>query len=448
MKYSIIFNSNDMFECDNFYNFENRKKIENKEGIPSKKELLLKAKGMIMLDKSSNTVLANYPIIRAQHYYPLSILDYAYSLKNYYCKNISSVPIMSVDSHDYNFCDFHCKDCLAVDTRKWAEKNLGFTTLNPEHYEKILKELARYSKERGFNSVRFEMSGEGNPDMYPHRARIIKFASERCGMLPVYITSGSKLDDELIDCLAKYASYVRFSFPGITEEAYDIYSNQVCSKENRFTLQNSINNIKKLSEKRKQYGRENELLIGARTCLRPENDGNYLKIAKILKEVGVESFQIVQILVPEGMKIEEFPLSEVCKEELKELNKNECGFLHIQIPLNAKYTYYDRKIENSDKPSECYSSVFSPILYGPHLIVCTHWEKIKDVTGSHYGKMSGDFKELEILMNGERACRLRSEIPQRCSSCCSIFDNHILNSIKSHLMLMKKPEDAEFYLVF
>ena len=33
---------------------------------------------------------------------------------------------MSLDSHDYNFCDFNCKDCLAVDTRKWAEKKLGF----------------------------------------------------------------------------------------------------------------------------------------------------------------------------------------------------------------------------------------------------------------------------------------------------------------------------------
>lgn len=43
----------------------------------SKKEKLLKAKSMIMIDGKDNTVVATFPIIRAQHYYPLSILDFA-----------------------------------------------------------------------------------------------------------------------------------------------------------------------------------------------------------------------------------------------------------------------------------------------------------------------------------------------------------------------------------
>lgn len=45
-------------------------------------------------------------------------------------KEITHLPIMSLDSHDYNYCDFNCKDCLAVDTRQWAEKELGFKTFD------------------------------------------------------------------------------------------------------------------------------------------------------------------------------------------------------------------------------------------------------------------------------------------------------------------------------
>lgn len=150
-----------------------------KKGILSltEKERRMKAKSLILVHKKSNKVIFELNIIQNQHFYPLSILDYANTMLKYMKKEIDQLPIMSLDSHDYNFCDFNCKDCLAVDTRKWAQDNLGYNTFDIEQYEKVLKEISRYSKKRGCDSVRFEMSGEGNPDMYPHRARIIKYAS-------------------------------------------------------------------------------------------------------------------------------------------------------------------------------------------------------------------------------------------------------------------------------
>ena len=422
-----------------------------KKGVKdlSFKERRMKAKSLVLVYKKTNRVVFELNMIQNQHYYPLSILDYANSMLEFMKHNIKNLPIMSLDSHDYNFCDFHCKDCLAVDTRKWAKDNLGFTNFDIDHYKKVLKEIARYSKERGLDSIRFEMSGEGNPDMYPHRAELIKYAATECNMKCVYITSGSKLTEETIDALAKYAYYIRISLPGVTEEAYKIYSNQKGAKD-PFTYEKAMRLIEKLVKKRKEYNREGELMIGARTCMRPENEGGYIKTAKRLGEIGADSFQIVKILIPMGDRIDKYKLTDKTIKELKDLHENyeEYGLMHIQVPHNLDYIYYDRQIEDNQKPSQCYSSLVSPILYGPNLVICTHWEKIKDIIGSHYCQMTGEEKELEYIMEGEHAKEIRKNVPGKCSSCCSIFDNQVLDMIRAQLALADNLDDLEFYLTY
>lgn len=415
----------------------------------SPKERKLKAKSLILVHKESKRIIFELNMIQNQHFYPLSILDYAEAMKKFMQGDIENLPILSLDSHDYNFCDFNCKDCLAVDTRKWAKEKLNFVDFDPDHYEKVLTEIARYSKQRGCDSVRFEMSGEGNPDMYPYRARIIRYAAEKCNMKPVYISSGSRLDDETIDVLARYAHYIRISLPGLNNNAYQIYSSQKNNK-NIFTYDDAIELIKKLVKKRKEYNREGELLIGARTCMRPENEGSYLKTAKTLAAIGADSFQIVKILVPIGERIEKYCLSNETVSELKELKENysKIGLMHVQVPHDLDYIYYDRKIEDNKKPSQCFSSLVSPILYGPNLIICTHWEKIKDIKNSHYGLLTGSKNELEEIMCGERAKMIRKQVPERCSSCCSIFDNQMMEVVRAQLALVSKLEDVEFYLTY
>lgn len=448
MQFAVNSN-NDLFEL-NTLRVEKVKNgyIEKAIKGMSEKEKLMKAKSLVLVHKKSNRVICELNMIQNQHFYPLSILDYANLMLKFLKNEISNLPIVSLDSHDYNFCDFNCQDCLAVDTRKWAQENLNFNNFNFEHYKKVLKEISRYSGKRGCDSIRFEMSGEGNPDMYPYRSQIIEYAVNECNMKPVYISSGSMINEELLDTLAKYAYYVRISLPGTNNTAYKIYSNQ--KKSNPFTYDDAIKLIEKLCKKRKKYGRENVLMIGARTCMRPENEGSYMKTAKTLGRIGMDSFQIVKILIPIGEKIENYPLSNNTIKELKELKENyeQYGLIHVQIPRDLDYIYYNRKIEDNAKPSRCYSSMLSPILYGPNLVICTHWEKIKDKENSHYGLITGKEGELEEIICGERAKGIRKNVPERCSSCCSIFDNQMMEVIRAQLSLVTNLDDVEFLLTY
>ena len=192
------------------------------------------------------------------------------------------------------------------------------------------------------------------------------------------------------------------------------------------------------------------MMVGARTCMRPENEGSYISTAKKLGEIGADSFQIVKILVPIGEKLEKYPLSDNTAKEITKLKEdyNQYGLIHVQIPRDLDYIYYDRKIEDNAKPSRCYSSMLSPILYGPNLVICTHWEKIKDRDYSHYGYLKGEQGEMEEMMCGQRAKKIRNAVPERCSSCCSIFDNQILEVIRAQLALATNLDDVEFLLTY
>lgn len=268
-------------------------------------------------------------------------------------------------------------------------------------------------------------------------------------MKSVYISSGSRLDDKTIKALVKYAYYIRISLPGVNDEAYLKYSAQKNEKQ-AFSYKDAMLLIEKLVKLRKKYGRDEELMIGARTCMRPENEGDYITTAKLLGSIGADSFQIVKILVPTGENIKEYALTNNTIKELSILRKNyqNYGLMHIQIPHDLDYMYYDRVIEECQKPSQCYSSLVSPILYGPNLIICTHWEKIKDVRESHYCKMTGKFEELEEKMNDQHAIDIRKRVPEKCSSCCAIFDNQMMEMIRAQLALVSNLDDVEFLLTY
>ena len=63
------------------------------------------------------------------------------------------------------------------------------------------------------------MCGEGNPDLYKHRIEMLEYANQECNMGLVYVSTGSKITDELLECLINNVSFIRISFPGLGANA-------------------------------------------------------------------------------------------------------------------------------------------------------------------------------------------------------------------------------------
>ena len=277
----------------------------------SKKELAPRFNGFLITDEQGNIVFEDRKRY-AQHFFPLSVIDYAKAMYNFE-RHKKPIPILSVDSHDVLPCDFRCQDCLSAHGTNFPVKQFPKENfrMDLETYKRMLKEIAEYSEKRGFKGVRFEQSGEGNPDYYKHRREILRYAKE-LGMQSVYVSTGSKIYDGLREDLVESSSFIRISFPGIGE-SYKHYSGQ-----SKFTFPDALDGLSRIVKERDKQGKRRDLMIGARVALRAEHSDTYFNFANIIKGLGIDSLQIVKILVPEGNKPSDFPLS--CRD-IQDLEK-------------------------------------------------------------------------------------------------------------------------------
>lgn len=335
---------------------------------------------------------------------------------------------MAVDCHDCYSCDFHCEDCLADETKEWFK-----TTINVfkdyktdfEKYKLSLQKIAAFSLEKGVENVRFEMSGEGNPDLYPYRNEIIEFAYQ-LGMRPVYISSGSYMDDKLCHTLVKYGSYIRISLPGTSDASYKHYSGQTV-----FSLSDAIKLLQKLVHLREVYHRTDDLVIGVRCCLRPHMDRDIEQLSKtLIQEIGVDTFQIVRAIKNNSLSISEQDniIPNSISEKLIQIGKEK----QISIP-NDLTTYYNmRATDDTFKEYYCFASELTPILYGNYLLPCTHTRMIKSV------------QTVGIDLSKENVqTSIRST--QNCQMCCAINDNMIFNKIYNVTkLLVESGKQVEF----
>jgi len=404
----------------------------------SKKERALRFNGLIITDEKEN-ILFKEKKRYSQHFFPLSIIDYAKALYNYE-RHKQLIPILSVDSHDVLKCDFRCEDCLSAHGTNFPIKKFPKDNFNMslETYKEILREIAEYSEKRGFKGVRFEQSGEGNPDFYKHRQEILKYAKE-LQMQGVYISTGSKITDDLINVLIDNESFIRISFPGIGD-SYKRYSRQ-----KTFTYDDAIKRLSKIVDQRDKNGRKKDLMIGARVALRSEHGDSYFNFANNLKNIGIDALQIVKILIPEGRKLEEFPLNQKDISDLKKTATLDDMTFNVSMPHNLDYMVYSREIENrAEFPKQCFSAMFQPVLAGKSLFVCT----ISDIMYSHnlkLGTFSNKKGELEEFLSSENISRVSKGIPMQCKSCSNIYDNLLLFSLQG--LFKSNTQKLRFYEV-
>jgi len=415
-------------------------RLQREEGLGirdlSNKERALHFNGFVVTDEQNNVIFEDRKRY-APHFFPLSVLDYAKALYQFE-RSGQQIPILSIDSHDVLKCDFKCQDCLSSHGTSFPFKTFPPDNfkMDLETYKAILQSVADYSRKRGFVGVRFEQSGEGNPDYYKHRKQLLGHAKE-LGMRSVYVSTGSKIDDSLMRALVENSSFIRISFPGIGE-SYQRYSRQ-----DSFTYDHAINLLKKMVREREKLGRSRDLMIGARVALREDHGDSYSSFGSILKGLGLDVMQVVKILVPEGRKRSEFPLSRKDKTDLEKTTELENGEFNVTIPHKLDYMVYSREIEDrSEFPSQCFSALFQPVLTGRSLFVCT----ISNVMYDHNLRL-GTFEkgegELEKFLTPTNVRQVMKGIPARCNCCSNIYDNMLLFSLQK--LFRKNRGKLKFY---
>jgi hypothetical protein len=402
----------------------------------SAKEKALRFNGFMITDKEDNIVFEDRKRY-SQHFFPLSVVDYAKAMYHFERYN-KPIPIFSVDSHDILRCNFKCQDCLSVHgtnfpIKQFPEDNFK---MDLEIYKRILKSIAEYSEKREFRGVRFEQSGEGNPDCYRYRQDILEYAKER-GMKSVYVSTGSKINDNLMKTLVDNASFIRISFPGIGE-SYKYYSGQ-----NVFTFNDAMKKLNLIVKERDKQGRNRDLMVGARVALRREHSDSYFNFANDLKNIGVDSLQIVKILVPEGKRPTDFPLNYTDIKDLEKTATLDDATFNVNIPHGLDYLVYSREIENrAEFPQQCFSAMFQPVLAGRSLFVCT----ISDIMYSHnlrLGTFTNKNGELEKFLSPKNVERVTKGIPQQCKSCSNIYDNMLLFQLQK--IFRTNSKELKFY---
>lgn len=367
-----------------------------------------------------------------QHFFPLTERDYCEAVKRGFQYGIDQMPILSISAKDYPYCDFNCIDCLACPSREWAltDNHIKYPIIPLDTYKKILKDIAKYSSDRGCDSVRFEFCGEGNPDLYKDRIQILEHANQECNMGIVYVSTGSCISDDLLKSLVENASFIRISFPGISPDAYKYYSNQRSC--NQFTYNDALLLLDKLCNERAKLGREDSLMLGTRTCIRPLNAGHYTDFIRTISEMGIDAFQGVKVLVPDFESVKNEIVTDAVIDELLDLPEvaHLHGLKNFQIPSDLKTVFKERVIEEKDKAEldACWSSIVSPPMYGTNLMCCVLWDKITDLN-YHYGILDGTPGEIEKVMHSERAKFIAQNCPHNCKECPSINDNNFMQSL-------------------
>ena len=385
------------------------------------KERALRSVGLVIRDANGSTVFEERRW-SSLHFFPLSIADYAEALCNH-VHNGTGIPILSVDSHDVLACDFACDGCLSRCGKGFPVRHFPNNAfhLDAETYMTILADICAFSARRGFTGVKFEQSGEGNPDLYPYREDILAYA-KRIGMRSMYVTTGSKLRHSLLEELACKAEYVRISFPGIGD-AYQHYSRQ-----DSFTYEDAFARISQLVHARAATRRDRELIIGARVALRQRHDARYIEFASRLKDSGVDCVQIVKTVIPDTCVDSEHCISPRDRRDIENCATLDGSTFNVTVPNLLDSIYYSRRIAVREEfPSQCLAARLHPVLMGRCVMPCTHSSIAYDPA-----YMLGSFSsvgDIERFMSAETIARVTHDLPTRCTSCCDIFDNILFHDL-------------------
>jgi len=172
----------------------------------------------------------------------------------------------------YGGCNHRCIFC-AFDFLKYKP-----VTLNKD----CLKKFAYEAATRGIKSILF--SGEGEPLLHRDASEIVIF-TKKSGMDVALSTNGVMLDKEKAKSLLGCLSWLRVSLNSATKSNYSLIHGT--SKEDFNIVINNLERAVKIKDNHKH-----NCIIGVQFLLIPQNYREIIRLARMLKDIGVDYLAI------------------------------------------------------------------------------------------------------------------------------------------------------------
>jgi len=314
-----------------------------------------------------------------------------------------------------NLCNHRCVFC-ALDYLKYGQE---FIDTN------MLLSTIREMADKGVKSIMF--AGEGESVLHKDILLFVKTAKES-GMDVSITTNGIPFTKEKIEKILPHLSWIRFSIDSGSPENYALIHGTTSGDFNLL-----INNLRECVILKKE--KNLDVTIGVQFLVIPDNKGEVVKLAKILREIGVDNLQIKPyshhpnslnnlIILPEDYnKIE---------EELSLLESEDFKIIFRKATIE--------RISEGINYFVCYGLPFFALIDARgNIIPCNLFYKNEDFT---YGNLyKNSFSE---IWEGEKRKRVIQKLKEKgCEDCrkgCR------LDVINRYLHRLKYPESHDNFI--
>ena len=287
-------------------------------------------------------------------------------------ENVRKIYPIYVEISLSSVCNHRCKFC-ALDYLGYKD---GFV-----NFENLKDTILQMSK-GGVRSIMF--GGDGEPLLFPKSKEIILY-TKKLGIDVAITTNGSALTKKFCEETLPFVSWVKVSIDAGTEKTHKLLHRP----KNDGDFEKILLNLKDAVEIKKK--KKLDCTIGGQMILLPENSGEVLKLAKILKEIGIDYFVVKRyshndLSITQGYKHLDYSKYLGLKKDLEKLGNNQFSVAFRENTMKR------------EKESRCYEQCHAVPMFWAFLMTngdvygCGNFLGEKEFKMGNYNEKS--FKEI------------------------------------------------------
>lgn len=316
-----------------------------------------------------------------------------------------------------DYCNHNCVWCYsAYSTHVGYIVDDGGTLVEVDKRKKdlvidkdVLLDFLRQAKEKGLKAV--SVVGSGEPLLHPQSTAILEEIGKMGVDFGIY-SNGSKISDRQIKVITNYGTFFRFSVDAAEWKTYAKLHRGVAN------LDETFNNIRRLLGARRKKGKRLPT-IGAQYLVSQLNDGEILKFAELMRDIGVD-YVAYKPMMSNPINIDRVQNKLRFKDvlpKLEKVQKYETEAFKVYSKIEQfRDCLAGRQYNGTVYYSQCLGHAFSPSLYANgNLYLCVNMEGRKEfILGNIY---QSTFKEIWHSEQRKQAIK-KIDLHHKCPAAC------------------------------